>query len=138
MMAAMATRIATALVALAVVAALGLGLRDARLEQQGTEAAQSDGVVEDPRLAREADRKLREAGLLNPGTDHDLARGGLLFRVGRREEGIRLTRDVVRREPENLPGWSVLRLMAAQTGEIELERTAGRRLRELLSPDDRG
>jgi Flp pilus assembly protein TadD len=128
-------RVALAAVCLLVVAWLVLGLRDARLEQDGTELSRAPAAVSDAAVARSADDKLADAELLNPDTAPLLGRAGLALRRGQLERGVELLRDVVEREPENLPAWRLLALAADATGDRQLRREAVERTRALSTPD---
>jgi predicted Zn-dependent protease len=127
-------RLALAVLCLVVAAWLALGLLDARLEQEGIELTRSPAVLTDAATAREADETLADAELLNPDTAPLLTRAGLALRRGEVERGVRLLRDVVEREPENLPAWRLLALAARATGDQRLEQHALERARELTTP----
>ena len=129
-------RLALAALCLGVAAWLALGLRDAQLEQEGTELSRSAAAVEDPAVARDADDKLADAELLNPDTAPLLNRSGLALRRGDTERGIELLQDVVEREPENLPAWRLLAVAASAARDRPLEREASVRVRRLTTPSD--
>ncbi|HEY6779373.1 MAG TPA: hypothetical protein VI111_00375 [Thermoleophilaceae bacterium] len=130
----MAVRVVLALVCLLVAAWLGVGLRDARLEQHGTELSRSPAAAHDRAVAHEADEQLADAELLNPDTNPILVRGALALRRDDGERGIELLRDVVEREPENLQAWRLLMLGADAVGERALAARAQRRVERLTSP----
>lgn len=130
----MVARIALALVCLVVAAWLALGLRDARLEQRGTDLSRTPAAVDDAAVAREADEQLADAELLNPDTNPIVVRSGLALRRGDLDRGIALLEDVVEREPENLPAWRLLGLAARAAHDPGLERRAQREVERLTTP----
>jgi tetratricopeptide (TPR) repeat protein len=98
-------RIAVALVAVLVVAWLGVMLRDARLLSSAVEAS---GRLQAPGDAERAAADFRAARLLNPDTAPDVGLALLLQTEGRREQATALLEDVLEREPENLTAWGLL------------------------------
>ena len=127
-------RLPFAVLCLAVAAWLALGLRDARLEQEGTELSRSPAAVADAAVARRADDELADAELLNPDTTPLLNRAGLALRRGELDRGVELLRDVVEREPKNLPAWRLLAIAARAAGDPALERQALAHARGLSTP----
>lgn len=127
-------RVALAALCFAVAAWLALGLRDARLEQEGTELSRSPAAVTDVVVARKAADKLADAEMLNPDTTPLLIRSGLALRRGDLSRGIALLQDVVEREPENLPAWRLLVIAARADGDRALEQKAFSRTREMSTP----
>jgi hypothetical protein len=102
-------RASVAVIALAVLAWLGVMERNVRLEARGAEVVQP-GASRDRLDAAEDD--LRAARLLNPDAqpDIDLA---LLYRArGEAERASATIEDVVRREPDNRVAWGVLAVLA--------------------------
>jgi hypothetical protein len=99
----MIARVALALVAVIVLAWLGVMLRDARLAAAGRDAVASNPS---PAAAARADRLFRRARLLNPDTDPLLYR--VLLAQGRGDDrvALRLALGVARREPDNFRAWS--------------------------------
>ncbi len=130
----MPSRVALAVLCLVVAAWLAIGLRDARLEQAGTELSRSPAAAQAAGIAQEADEQLDDATLLSPDTTPDLNRAGLALRRGDLDRGIGLLREVVEREPENLPAWRLLALAANAADDSQLEREALRRTRALSAP----
>ena len=105
----MAARAAVAVVAVLVLAWLGVMERNLRLEERGAAALRSKG---EPAVLARAETDLRRANLLNPATGPDLNRA-LVRRVrGRNEASVALLEDVLRREPDNLTAWRVLTLLS--------------------------
>jgi len=102
-------RIAVALLAVVVLAWLGVMERDARLQARGVEAA---GRLGDPGGAERAHAAFRAARLLNPDTAPDVGRALVYQAQERPDAAIALLEDVVRREPDNPTAWSVLYAVA--------------------------
>ncbi len=100
-----AARVAAAVVALVVLAWLGLAFRNVRLEERGGRAA---GALSQTANAARAERDFRAAGLLNPDTQPDLARAVVLVQLDRPERAVAVVEDVLRREPENARAWRTL------------------------------
>ena len=123
---------AVALVALLMLAWLGVMERDARLQASGAAAASPP-----PDFAR-ADADLRAARLLNPDTAPDTALAVLYNGAGRRREAAALLEDVVRREPDNLTAWGLLLLVARDDDPAAVKRAlAARRRLDPLSVEAR-
>jgi predicted Zn-dependent protease len=95
------TRVAVAVVAVLVIAWLGVMELDARRQANGVSAAQRGDFA-----AAHAD--FRAARTLNPSTAPDVNRAFLYERAGRHARAAALLEDVVRREPDNLTAWGVL------------------------------
>ncbi len=104
----MTARALVAAVAVIVIAWLAVMERDARLQ------ARAGAAIDAGELDRAEDDLLR-ARLLNPDTAPDVTRAVLYRATGRERPAIALLEDVVRREPDNLTAWSVLRLSATGT-----------------------
>jgi predicted Zn-dependent protease len=128
-----AARVAVAVVALVVLAWLGINLRGLGLSERGERLAATPNAT--PAQVAEAERALEDARFLNPDTRPLLVEGSLLAaRGGRRaREGIELLEQAVRREPENVVAWGVL---ASATRRLDPARSreARRRARELSPP----
>jgi tetratricopeptide (TPR) repeat protein len=92
-------------VAVLVVAWLGVMLRDARLLSSAVEAS---GRLQAAGDAERAAADFRAARLLNPDTAPDVGLALLLQTEGRRAQATALLEDVVEREPENLTAWGLL------------------------------
>jgi hypothetical protein len=101
----MVARAVVAMVAVCMIAWLGVMERDGRLQ------ARADAAIHARDLAR-AESDLRGARLLNPNTAPDVTRAVLYRARGQRRRAIALLEDVVRREPDNLTAWSALHLSA--------------------------
>src|SRR5215207_3286231 len=97
--------------------------RDVRLQARGAAALRSDG---DPAVLARGEDDLRRANLLNPGTGPDFDRALVLRARGRTEASVALLEDVLRREPDNLTAWRVLRLLSPDAADRA--RAAKRRL----------
>jgi predicted Zn-dependent protease len=102
---ALAPRVAVALVAVAVIAWLGVMERDTRLRARGVATA---GQLNSPGDRARAESDLRGARFLNPDTTPDVDRAALYLGDGRPRAAVALLEDVVRREPENRTAWAVL------------------------------
>jgi hypothetical protein len=108
---------------------LGVMERDVRLQERGTAALRSEG---DPGVLARAERDLRRANLLNPGTEPDVTRA-LVRRAGGETEASRaLLEDVLRREPDNVTAWRVLMVLAPDRAGRSLAEQ--RRLDPLNAP----
>lgn len=119
----MLARAAVAVVAVLVLGWLGVMERNLRLQERGAAALNSKG---DPAVLARAETDLRRATLLNPGTMPDLSRALVRRARGRTGEAAALLEDVVRREPDNLTAWRVLRLLSPEAAGRSL--AAQRRL----------
>ena len=105
----MLARVCVAVIALAVLAWLGIMERDVRLEARGAAAVRPGAP---PERLDAAETDLRRARLLNPDAqpDIDLA---LLYRArGEAERASATIEDVVRREPDNRVAWGVVAVLA--------------------------
>jgi hypothetical protein len=120
-------RLALAVVAVLVVAGLGLMERNERLLARGQAAV--DGPL-GPREAARAASDLRAARLLNPDTTPELQLARLHAGQGRRDQAVALTRDVIGREPDNLLAWSLL-LFLVGDDDPAAERQAQAEIRRL-------
>jgi hypothetical protein len=100
-----AARVAVAVVAVVVLAWLGVMERNERLLARGVATA---GQLNTPADFARAEADLRAARLLNPTTTPDFNRAVLYAGARRPERAIALMRDVVRREPDNRIAWGVL------------------------------
>ena len=108
-------RIAVAVVAVVVLAWLGVMYRDAHLQARGVAALGE-------RDLRAAEADLRAARFLNPDAAPDVTRAVIHRAQGRERDAIALL-EVVRREPDNLSAWSVMRLSAAGTDPAAFRRS---------------
>jgi hypothetical protein len=128
----MGARVLIAVLAVAAIGWLGVGLRGLGLSERGERLS----VV--PRATRaqvdEAARLLEDARFLNPDVRPLLAEGALLVAHGgpRVPEGLALLEEAVRREPDNVVAWGVL---ASVTRRVDPERSRAARARAVeLSP----
>jgi hypothetical protein len=121
------TRAAIALAAVVVLAWLGVMERDARLQARANTAL---GHLRTSAQAARAEADLRRARLLNPDAAPDLSRVLLYQARGRWREGVALADRVVRREPDNLTAWLLLRSVAGDhdPGAVRRAQAALRRL----------
>jgi predicted Zn-dependent protease len=119
----MIARLAVAVLAVVVLAWLGVMERDRRLLERGVEAA---GSGQFPR----AEADLRAARLLNPDTAPDLSRAVLYQGAGRLGEADAVLRDVVRREPDNRTAWALM-LAVSRGRDAGAERRALAALRRI-------
>lgn len=109
-------RAAVVVVAVAVLAWLGVMYRDAYLQARGV-AGLRDGDL----AAAASD--LRRARLLNPDAAPDVTRAVIYRARGDDRAAVALLDDVVRREPDNLAAWSVMRLSATGTDPNAFRRS---------------
>jgi hypothetical protein len=98
-------RAAVGLVAVILLAWLGVMERDAYLQSRAVDAA---GRLDVPGNAERAAADFRAARLLNPDTAPDVGLALLHQSAGRRVQAAALLEDVLRREPENLTAWGLL------------------------------
>jgi hypothetical protein len=123
----MVARVATVLVAVVVLAWLGVMERDRRLLVRGAATAGNLRTAAD---VAHAEADLRGARFLNPDLLPDVTRA-LVYRFdGRVDDAIALVEDVVRREPENRGAWGGLLTLAQgrDPAAAERARAALRRL----------
>lgn len=109
------TRALLALVAVAVLAWLGIVERDLRLQVQGVGEGGADKLVQ-------AHRDLRRAALLNPDSVPSLADAVLYAGHGERQRAIGAVNRVLRGEPQNLRAWTTLLLVAGPHGQRDRQR----------------
>jgi predicted Zn-dependent protease len=114
-------RLTTVLVAVLVLAWLGLMERNARLQEQGIAAS---GRLDVQGNAARAESAFRRARTLNPDTAPDVGRALLYLALERRDEATSLLAAVLRREPENLTAWGVLFNVARDRDPATAERAA--------------
>ena len=112
-----------AVVAVVVIAWLGVMERDTRLLARADHAAQARDYAA-------AERDLRDAGTLTADTTGDLRRAFLLQATKRGDDARALLEDVARREPDNLTAWGLLLTFAreADPGAAARARAQVRRL----------
>ena len=114
-----AARVAAAVVAVLVLAWLGLSLRNVRLEERGGAAA---GRLAAPGNAVRAQEDFRRVRLLNPDPQPDVARAVVLLQTGRPARAIALLEVVLRREPDNARVWRTLFEVTAERDSARAQR----------------
>jgi hypothetical protein len=122
-------RIGLAVVALVVLAWLGVLERDTRLQSQAAAASRAGDTAT-------AEHKLRQARLLNPDTQPDVTRAVILASHGLYGPAIRVLDGVVAREPQNLVAWANLLFVAKGHDPARFRRAlaSARRLDPLGAP----
>jgi hypothetical protein len=118
-----AARVCTAVVAVALIAWLGVMERGVRLQASGVEAAERHSWAR-------ADEDFRRARLLTPDTLPDVRRALVFQGSGRTGRALAVLDDVVRREPENLAAWRFI-LAFAGDRDPALRRRALAAIRRL-------
>ena len=108
----MLARVLVAVVAVVVIGWLAVLERDTRLQARA--AAGSRHGASAAALARAASG-LRDARLLNPDTTPDVALAVVYRSAGRDRLAAATIADVVRREPDNLLAWGIVRAFAGST-----------------------
>jgi hypothetical protein len=124
-------RAAVAVIALSVVAWLGVIERDNRLYDRGLAAG---GRLDAPKTIARAESDLREARLLNPDRTPDILRAVVLRTVRRPAAARALLNEVVRAEPDNLSAWTALKLVG---GDGAQERSVAAAMKRLDPRDAR-
>jgi predicted Zn-dependent protease len=121
------TRVAGALVALAVAGWLASAWPGARAEQEARDAVPAAGRPSPAQVER-AIGLLEDARRARPDGDVLPRLAGLEVTAGRPERAVALLRPLVRYEPENVTAWTALALALAETDpEAAAEATARRR-----------
>jgi predicted Zn-dependent protease len=100
-------RIALAAVAAAAIFALFTWLHQVRVFNDARAAAVP---ARTPAQVDAAVAKLRDAARHTPDTLPETGEAFVLIRAGRKEEGERIVRSVLRREPSNVTAWGLLAL----------------------------
>jgi hypothetical protein len=118
-----AARIAVAVVAVAVLAWLGVMERSTRLQAAGVAATARQDFAG-------AESDFRAARFLNPDTTPELRRAYVYGLSSRARDGVALLEDVLHREPENRSAWGVLEELTRET-EPATARRARAALRRL-------
>lgn len=103
----MIVRLAVAVAAVIAIAWLAVLLRDHQLETSASNELLGKPAPSAAAFAREMAR-VRDSGLLDPGSDADLVRAKALISRNRTREAGRVAEDIVRREPDNLEAWYTL------------------------------
>lgn len=119
----MVARVLVAVLAIVVLAWLGVMERDTRLLATWGPTSRTEGV-------RAADDQLRSATFLNPDTTPDLQRGLLYLGNRRLRRSAATVQGVLRREPDNIDAWGELFLVGRghDRSLVHRARNAVRRL----------
>jgi predicted Zn-dependent protease len=115
-------RLLVIVLAVAVLAWLGVMERAVRLQASGAAAAQRGDVA-----AAEAD--FRAARLLNPDSLPDVRRAFLYEGSGRPADAARVLEGVLRREPDNLEAWGLLYVFTRERDPASARRALEARRR---------
>lgn len=126
------TRVAGAIVSLAVAGWLASGWPGARDEQQARDVVPA-GVRPSPAQVERAIKLLEGARRVRPDGEVVPRLAGLELTAGRPERAIALLRPLVRHEPENVTAWTALALALGET-DPEAAEAANARRRELAPP----
>ena len=125
-------RIALALVALVVAAALVVELRAQRLLEGARDSAGDAGQrALSPDQRRDVLADLESAGRLRPGTDALVLRARIEVKAGRFEQAVALARRAVAKEPESYLAWAVLTYVLIADGDHAAARQALERAKQL-------
>jgi Tetratricopeptide repeat len=116
--------------AVAAIAWLAIGLREARLEAAGSAVAIGPTTGLTPARVARADDDLRKADRLTPHHDPAAFRARLLARTGRPAQAVRILKSLVHDEPDNASYWFALE-RAASRMDPRLAARARARVREL-------
>lgn len=122
----MAARILLGVVAVVVLAWLGVLERDTRLQARGAAAGRPGAAA--AALDRAAG-DLRAASRLNPDTVPDIALATVYRRQGENARAKATLEDVLRREPDNLTAWGVLFTFTARDDPATARRALAARRR---------
>jgi len=112
--------VAVALIAVLVLAWVGLLLRDHRLGEEAKVGAFSRPDLPQAERDRRAEG-LKDAQLLNPDSSLELARGSYLLSTGRAEDAVAVAESLLRDEPENIGAWG---LLSQAAGTLDPARAA--------------
>jgi predicted Zn-dependent protease len=119
----MGARAGVAVVAVVVLAWLGVSERSVRLQASGVAATARHDFDR-------AESDFRAARLLNPDAAPDLGRAFVYAASSRQAQAVALLDDVLRREPDNRAAWGVLEQITRQSdpGSARRAHAALRRL----------
>jgi predicted Zn-dependent protease len=109
-----AVRVAVGVLAVAVIAWLAVGLRNARLEADGARLIGDTPARASRADLAEARDSYSRARDLSADSGPEVREAGLANFSGRPREAVDLLEDVVRREPENFDAWLLLASAAAR------------------------
>jgi hypothetical protein len=130
-------RIGLIAAALVVAACLALSLRAIRLEADARAALPGASGELSPAAVARAEDLLRRAEKLNPDIRPLVVRAALLTGVNEPQRAVELLREVLRREPENVPAASLLVRNLRKFDPAAAEE-AEKRLRALAPPVPEG
>jgi hypothetical protein len=125
------SRIAIALLAVAVVAWSAVLLRDENLARDAEARLRANPDMPAPQFA-DSLQKLRDAELLNPGTQWILVRANVLL-LRDKPAALRVADSVLRGEPDNLGAWVVV-AKATEGRDPERFAQANAEIRRLNPP----
>jgi hypothetical protein len=100
--------------------------RDTRLQAR---AAATSRAGASPAALKVAARDLRAARLLNPDSTPDVALAAVERATGDDRRAMETIESVLRREPDNLTAWAILRAFAARSDPAGVERALAARRR---------
>lgn len=122
----MPSRIALTVLVVAVLAWVGIGLRNAMLESDAAGlVGSSAATASSERLAEARDAYLRAAEL-SPDTAPEVRAAGIANFTGKPREALAILRGVVSREPENLDAWLLIASAADRIDRPLAERARAR------------
>jgi len=116
--------------AVAVIAWLAVGLRNARLEADGARLIGDTPATAPPADLADARDSYSRARDLSADSGPEVREAGLANFTGHRREALDLLQDVVRREPENFDAWLLMASAAARV-DPQLAARARDRARSL-------
>jgi predicted Zn-dependent protease len=128
------TRVAVLLVSLAAAAWLASAYPGTRAEEQARAIRPPAGGELTPQLVARSIELLEDARRARPDGDILPRLAGLELTAGRARQAADLVRPLVRREPENLPAWTILAFALERSGDPAGARQAQARRRELAPP----
>ena len=127
------TRVALLLVSLAAAGWLASAYPGTRAEEQARAIRPAAGEALTPQQVARSIELLEDARRARPDGDILPRLAGLELTAGRPERAVALVRPLVRREPENLPAWTILAFALADSDPAGAREAQARR-RELAPP----
>lgn len=121
----MIARVAVAVLAVVVIAWLGVMVRDRHVQQSGVAATKA----KDPGHVARAESDFRSARLLNVDSTPDLARALLYQGIRQPARSAALAEAILRREPENLAAWGQLLVVSRGRDPATVQRALAAILR---------
>jgi tetratricopeptide repeat protein len=116
----MIARAALALLAVVAIVVSGIWLSD---RASGISARQTLlNPKSSPAELRQGIQQAKDSRTLNPSTDPDLTRYGLLLRLGRNAEARTVFESIVRREPDSRNAWTFLAVTSQSTNPAQFRR----------------